>query len=62
MNEVVIVAYARTPMGSFNGGLSTMTAPALGGLAIKGAMDKINSDSVSFPPVMFENISKEEND
>jgi acetyl-CoA C-acetyltransferase len=42
MNKrVVIVAAVRTPIGSFMGGLSTVTAPKLGAVAIKGALDKI---------------------
>ncbi len=42
--KVVIVSAARTPIGSFMGALSTMTAPQLGAVAIKGALDKINLD------------------
>lgn len=42
--KVVIVSAARTPIGSFMGGLSTVTAPQLGAVAIKGALDKINLD------------------
>ncbi|GAA4810357.1 acetyl-CoA C-acyltransferase [Litoribaculum gwangyangense] len=41
-NEVVIVSAARTPIGSFLGTLSTIPAPKLGAIAIKGALDKIN--------------------
>src|SRR6188474_3050014 len=37
-NSVVIVAATRTPVGSFNGALSTVTAHALGAVALKGAM------------------------
>ncbi|TYB73193.1 acetyl-CoA C-acyltransferase [Bizionia myxarmorum] len=40
--EVVIVSAARTPIGSFLGALSTIPAPRLGAIAIKGALDKIN--------------------
>ncbi|MDO5971342.1 acetyl-CoA C-acyltransferase [Flavivirga aquimarina] len=40
--EVVIVSAARTPIGSFLGALSTVAAPKLGAIAIKGALDKIN--------------------
>jgi acetyl-CoA C-acetyltransferase len=40
--EVVIVSMARTPIGSFLGSLSTISAPKLGAIAIKGALDKIN--------------------
>lgn len=39
--KVVIVAAVRTPIGSFMGSLSTVTAPQLGAAAIKGALDKI---------------------
>jgi len=42
MTEVVIVSMARTPIGSFLGGLSSVSAPKLGAVAIKGALDKIN--------------------
>ena len=44
MNEVVIVSAARTPIGSFNGALSSLTATQLGSKAIKGALDKIDLD------------------
>lgn len=40
--EVVIVSAARTPIGSFMGALSTISAPQLGAVAIKGALNKIN--------------------
>lgn len=42
--EVVIVSAARTPIGSFMGALSSIPAPRLGAIAIKGAMDRINLD------------------
>ncbi|NJX15069.1 acetyl-CoA C-acyltransferase [Tamlana crocina] len=41
-NQVVIVSAARTPIGSFMGALSTIPAPKLGAIAIKGALDKIS--------------------
>jgi acetyl-CoA C-acetyltransferase len=40
MKEVVIVAAVRTPIGSFNGSLSSLTATQLGAAAIKGALAK----------------------
>lgn len=43
-NKTVIVSAIRTPIGSFMGGLSTLSATQLGAAAIKGAMDKINLD------------------
>jgi acetyl-CoA C-acetyltransferase len=42
MKEIVIVSVARTPIGSFMGSLSTISATKLGAVAIKGALDKIN--------------------
>ncbi|WP_281228886.1 acetyl-CoA C-acyltransferase [Flavobacterium aquiphilum] len=42
--RVVIVSAVRTPIGSFMGGLSTVTAPKLGAIAIKGALEKIQLD------------------
>ena len=38
--EVYIIAAVRTPIGSFGGSLSTISATALGGIAIKGALEK----------------------
>ncbi len=43
-HKVVIVSAVRTPIGSFLGGLSTVSAPKLGAIAIKGALDKIQLD------------------
>ena len=42
MKKVVIVSAVRTPIGSFMGSLSSVSAPQLGATAIKGALDKIN--------------------
>lgn len=36
----MIVAGARTPIGRFNGGLSSLKATELGGIAIKGALER----------------------
>lgn len=40
MKEVVIVSAVRTPIGSFNGSLSSLSATQLGAAAIKGALSK----------------------
>jgi acetyl-CoA C-acetyltransferase len=40
MTEVVIVSAARTPVGSFNGSLSTLPAFKLGEVAMKGALER----------------------
>jgi acetyl-CoA C-acetyltransferase len=39
-NDVFIVGAARTPMGGFRGSLSSLTAPQLGALAIKAAVER----------------------
>ncbi len=39
--EVYIVAAVRTPIGSFGGSLNSISATALGGIAIKGALEKV---------------------
>lgn len=40
MQEVVIIAAVRTPIGSFGGALSMLSATDLGAAAIKGALDR----------------------
>jgi acetyl-CoA C-acetyltransferase len=54
--EVVIVSMARTPIGSFLGALSTIPAPKLGAIAIKGALDKINLDANLVDEVLMGNV------
>lgn len=44
MKKIVIVAAVRTPMGSFGGSLRSLTAPQLGAIAIKGAIQKAGID------------------
>lgn len=57
MNKrVVIVSAVRTPIGSFMGALSTVTAPKLGAAAIKGALDKINLDPNLIDEVYMGNV------
>lgn len=54
--KVVIVSAVRTPMGSFMGALSTVTAPQLGAAAIKGALEKINLDAKLVDEVIMGNV------
>lgn len=44
MKEVVIVSAVRTPMGSWGGSLKDFSATQLGGIAIKGALERIGLD------------------
>ena len=54
--DVVIVSAARTPIGSFLGGLSSVSAPKLGAIAIKGALDKINLSPELVDEVLMGNV------
>lgn len=54
--KVVIVSAVRTPIGSFMGGLSTVSAPKLGAIAIKGALDKIQLDPKLIDEVFMGNV------
>ncbi|MFZ5554181.1 MAG: acetyl-CoA C-acyltransferase [Bacteroidota bacterium] len=56
MKEVYIVAAVRTPMGSFNGALASVSATQLGAAAIKGAMDKIKLDPKEVQEVYMGNV------
>jgi len=56
MKEVVIVSVARTPIGSFMGSLSSIPAPKLGAVAIKGALEKINLDPNLVEEVYMGNV------
>ena len=56
MKEVVIVSVARTPIGSFMGSLSTIPAPKLGAIAIKGALEKINLNPNLVEEVFMGNV------
>ncbi|WP_333820032.1 acetyl-CoA C-acyltransferase [Ohtaekwangia sp.] len=44
MKEVYIISAVRTPIGSFGGSLSSLTAIALGSIAVKGAVQKAGID------------------
>ena len=54
--KVVIVSAVRTPIGSFMGSLSTVTATQLGAAAIKGALNKINLDPTLVDEVLMGNV------
>ena len=56
LKEVYIVAAARTPIGSFLGGLSTIPATTLGAIAIKGALEKGNIPADKIDEVFMGNV------
>ncbi len=45
MKEVYIISAVRTPIGSFGGALSTVSAPRLGATAIKAAVERAGIDA-----------------
>ncbi|MGB1040609.1 MAG: acetyl-CoA C-acyltransferase [Flavobacteriales bacterium] len=56
MKEVYIVSAVRTPMGSFGGSLSTVSATKLGAAAIKGALEKANISANQVDEVFMGNV------
>ncbi len=56
MNKVVIVSAVRTPIGSFMGALSSIPAPKLGAIAIKGALEKIGLAPEAVEEVLMGNV------
>jgi acetyl-CoA C-acetyltransferase len=54
--EVVIASAVRTPIGSFNGGLSKLTAPKLGSIVIKEAIKRANISENDVNEVIMGNV------
>ncbi|GJE84702.1 acetyl-CoA acetyltransferase [Phanerochaete sordida] len=55
-HEVVIVAASRTPVGSINGALKTLTAPELGVVALKHAFETSKVDPAVVEEIYFGNV------
>ena len=53
MNEVVITGATRTPVGSFNGSLSSLSAADLGAIAILEALKRSNVDAKDVDEVVL---------
>ncbi|AKD56203.1 acetyl-CoA C-acyltransferase [Spirosoma radiotolerans] len=56
MNEVVIVSAVRTPIGSFGGVLSTLSATDLGAAAIRGALSRAGVQPDQIQEVYMGNV------
>ncbi len=54
--EVFIVSAVRTPMGSFGGSLSSVSATQLGAVAIKGALEKIGLSGTEVQEVIMGSV------
>src|SRR5262245_6930914 len=56
MSDVVILSYARTPIGRFQGGLASFKAPALGTIAIKEALRRGDVKPDAIDEVIMGNV------
>ena len=56
MEPIYIVAAKRTPIGSFNGALSSVSAPTLGAAVIKGAISQCHIDPTLIDEVIVGNV------
>lgn len=56
MKEIVIVAYARTPIGGFQGALSSLSAPRLGAHAIQAALQRSGLKPEQISEVIMGNV------
>lgn len=56
MKEVYVISAVRTPIGSFGGSLSSLTAVQLGSTAIKGALEKAGVDPKLVEEVFMGNV------
>ena len=51
--DIVILEGARTPIGSFLGGLSRVSATQLGAVAARGAIERSGSEAAAIDTVFF---------
>jgi acetyl-CoA C-acetyltransferase len=56
MTDVVIVSAARTPVGSFLGGLSSLPASKLGEIAIRAALERAGVDPADIDEVILGHV------
>ncbi len=56
MQEVFIIAAVRTPIGSFGGALSQISATQLGATAIRGALERSGIDPTAIDEVLMGNV------
>jgi acetyl-CoA C-acetyltransferase len=56
LKDIVILGGARTPIGSFQGTLSSLAAPKLGSIAIKGALESAGVTADQIEQVIMGNV------
>ena len=52
-DPIVILSYARTPMGGFQGALGSVTATRLGAIAVKAAVERAGVDGVDVDQIVM---------
>jgi acetyl-CoA C-acetyltransferase len=52
-DPIVILSYARTPMGGFQGALGSVTATKLGAIAVKAAVERAGVDGVDVDQIIM---------
>ena len=52
-DPIVILSYARTPMGGFQGALGSVTATKLGAIAVKAAVERAGVDGVDIDQIIM---------
>lgn len=55
---VFIVSAVRTPLGAFQGALSSLSAPALGSIAIRGALERAGISPGDVSEVVMGNVCR----
>jgi acetyl-CoA C-acetyltransferase len=56
MNEAVIISAVRTPIGKFQGNLKSLTAPQLGALAVRAAVERAGVSPDAVDEVIMGNV------
>ena len=56
MRDIVIISGVRTPVGKFQGGLKSFSAPQLGALVVKAAVERAGLDPQQIDEVIMGNV------
>ncbi len=56
MKDVVIISAVRTPIGKFQGSLKSLSAPRLGALVVKAAVERAGLDALQVDEVIMGNV------
>src|SRR5215831_18006095 len=56
MKDVVIISAVRTPIGKFQGGLKSMSAPQLGAIVVRNAVERAGLSPDQIDEVIMGNV------